>query len=79
MAVYSPDHYGPQHGWQEHLHAFIVHSGTFCFVPCDQEDMSLVDGLLVQVGEDECRIKGLSAFVTEMVETAAKMRVSREL
>ena len=46
LKVYITDHHVPQHGWQEHLQPFSGHSGTSCFVLCDQAEMFLVDAIM---------------------------------
>lgn len=56
------------------LCVYLAHIG--CFVPAGNFETPIVDAIITRVGASDVQVKGISTFMSEMVETSCMLKTS---
>lgn len=54
----------------------LAHIG--CFVPCDVAEIPIIDAVITRVGANDMQLRGISTFMSEMIEASCMLKVATE-
>ncbi len=54
----------------------LAHIG--CFVPADEAEFPIIDAIITRVGATDMQLRGISTFMSEMLEASCILKVATE-
>ena len=57
------------------MSVYLAHLGAF--VPCSYASIPIIDSIITRVGASDVQIKGVSTFMSEMLEAACMLKTAR--
>ena len=54
----------------------LAHVG--CFVPADEAEIPLIDAIITRVGASDMQLRGISTFMSEMMEAGCMLKIASE-
>jgi DNA mismatch repair protein MSH2 len=52
----------------------MAHIG--CFVPADYAEIPMIDAIITRVGATDMQLRGISTFMSEMLEASCMLKVA---